>query len=123
LFRESEEFGTHRGLGVISGKVVRFSGPALGRVYPLKVPHMGWNTIAVRKPSPLLEGMPDSAYMYFVHSYYVVPDDPAVICTTTEYGEAFASSVTRDNVFACQFHPEKSQTWGLRIIQNFARMA
>jgi glutamine amidotransferase len=120
LFGESEEFGTHRGLGVMPGKVVRFSPPAAGGpAPPLKVPHMGWNTVAMRKPSPLLDGVPDGSHLYFVHSYYVVPDDPAVVCTTTDYGGSFASSVARDNIFACQFHPEKSQGVGLRIIRNF----
>jgi glutamine amidotransferase len=123
LFSESEEFGTHRGLGVIPGKVVRFPSPSSsGSSQPLKVPHMGWNSIAVRKQSPALDGVPNGAYMYFVHSYYVVPDDPAVICTTTDYGGPFVSSVARGNIFACQFHPEKSQAGGLRLIQNFGGM-
>lgn len=123
LFSESEEFGTHQGLGVIPGKVVRFSSSSsAGSAQPLKVPHMGWNSIAVRKRSPALDGVSEGAYMYFVHSYYVVPDDPAVVCTTTDYGGSFVSSVARDNIFACQFHPEKSQAGGLRLIQNFGGM-
>ncbi len=117
LFGESEEFGTHRGLGVIPGKVVRFSSG------PLKVPHMGWNAIAMQKRSPLLEGVPDGAFMYFVHSYYGVLDDRALACTMTDYGKSFVSSVARDNVFACQFHPEKSQGEGLRIIRNFGSLS
>lgn len=117
LFGESEEFGTHKGLGVIPGKVLRFS-PG-----PLKVPHMGWNAIAMQRRSPVLEGVPDGAFMYFVHSYYGVPDDRAVACTMTDYGEPFVSSVARDNVFACQFHPEKSQGEGLKIIRNFGSLS
>lgn len=121
LFSESEEFGTHRGLGVIPGKVVRFT--TNGSPARLKVPHMGWNSIAIGKRSPVLEGVPDGAFMYFVHSYYVVPDDRAVACTMTDYGTPFVSSVARDNIFACQFHPEKSQQEGLRIIRNFGGLS
>ena len=121
LFSESEEFGTHRGLGVIPGKVVRF--PSNGSPAHLKVPHMGWNSIAIGKRSPVLEGVPDGAFMYFVHSYYVVPDDRAVACTMTDYGTPFVSSIARDNVFACQFHPEKSQGEGLKIIRNFGSLS
>ena len=127
LFSESEEFGTHRGLGVIPGKVVRFawspSDAADGRPQALKVPHMGWNAVAMRKRTPALDGVHDGAYMYFVHSYHVVPDDRAVVCTTTDYGAPFVSSVAHDNIFACQFHPEKSQAGGLRIIRNFGGMS
>ena len=121
LFSESEEFGTHRGLGVIPGRVVRFASG--GSATPMKVPHMGWNSIAIRQRSPLLDGVPDGAFMYFVHSYYVVPDDQSVACTMTDYGRPFVSSVARDNIFACQFHPEKSQSEGLRIIQNFGGLS
>ena len=121
LFSESEEFGTHRGLGVIPGKVVRF--PSNGSPAHLKVPHMGWNAIAIGKRPPVLEGVPDGAFMYFVHSYYVVPDDRAVACTMTDYGTPFVSSIARDNIFACQFHPEKSQAEGLKIIRNFGSLS
>lgn len=121
LFTESEEFGMHRGLGVIPGKVVRFS--SNGSSAHLKVPHMGWNSIAIGNRPPVLEGVPDGAFMYFVHSYYVVPDDRAVVCTMTDYGTSFASSIARDNIFACQFHPEKSQQEGLRIIRNFGGLS
>jgi len=121
LFTESEEFGRHRGLGVIPGKVVRFS--SNGSPVHLKVPHMGWNSIAIGKRPPVLEGVPDGAFMYFVHSYYVVPDDRAVACTMTDYGTPFVSSIARDNIFACQFHPEKSQQDGLRIIRNFGGLS
>jgi len=121
LFSESEEFGTHRGLGVIPGRVIRFSSG--GSETPMKVPHMGWNSIAIRKRSPVLDGVPDGAFMYFVHSYYVVPDEQSVACTMTDYGRPFVSSVARDNIFACQFHPEKSQGGGLRIIRNFGGLS
>jgi imidazole glycerol-phosphate synthase subunit HisH len=116
LFEESEEFGPVRGLGVLPGRVVRFA-DAAGR----KIPHMGWNTLRVARRAPALAGIDDGSYVYFVHSYYPVPADPSLVATTTPYGEEFASSVVRDNVFACQFHPEKSQQVGLRILDNFVR--
>jgi len=115
LFTESEEFGLHKGLGWIKGRVVRF------RNNGLKVPHMGWNTVTIQKPAPVLDGLPADAMVYFVHSYYVAPDDPGLIATTTEYGLSFASSIAAGNVFACQFHPEKSQAVGLMLLRNFAR--
>lgn len=115
LFTESEEFGLHKGLGWIRGRVVRF------KTNGLKVPHMGWNSLNMKKPTPVLEGLPADAMVYFVHSYYVAPDDPSLIATTTEYGMPFASSITVGNVFACQFHPEKSQTVGLMLLRNFAQ--
>ena len=121
LFSESEEFGMHRGLGVIPGRVVRFASG--GSPTLMKVPHMGWNSIAIGKRSPVLDGVPDGAFMYFVHSYYVVPDDQSVACTMTDYGRPFVSSVEHDNIFACQFHPEKSQSEGLRMIRNFGGLS
>jgi glutamine amidotransferase len=117
LFSESEEFGPVPGLGVLPGRVVRFQGDAMAG---LRVPHMGWNVLRRTSDTPLLSGIEDDAFVYFVHSYYVVPDDPAVAATHTPYGVLFASSVVRDNVFACQFHPEKSQAVGLRVLANFA---
>ena len=122
LFTESEEFGRHRGLGIIPGKVVRFPDGARAGGELLKVPHMGWNRIAIRRPSPLYREVPDGSFVYFVHSYYVVPDDPAVIATETGYGGAFCSSIWRDNVMATQFHPEKSQAVGLRMLKNFGEL-
>jgi glutamine amidotransferase len=127
LFSESEEFGTHSGLGIIKGKVRRFSeGTAAvsnsepeGPSNRLKVPHMGWNTIQSRKDSPLLRGIADSSYFYFVHSYYVDPEEKDWIVANTTYGIEFASIVGKDNIFACQFHPEKSQNVGLAILKNF----
>jgi len=120
LFEESEEFGPIAGLGVLPGRVVRFASDPVGL---RKVPHMGWNALAIRRRAPQLEGLDDGTQVYFVHSYYPVPEDDGVIATTTDYGGAFASSVWRDNVFACQFHPEKSQTAGLRLLANFAALA
>lgn len=114
LFTESEEFGRHEGLDVISGMVRRFaSGPAV------KVPHMGWNQVDFRTECPLFDGIGDGSNWYFVHSYFVDPVDPRVVATTTTYGISFASCVWRDNVVACQFHPEKSQSVGLRLMKNF----
>lgn len=117
LFEESEEFGPVRGLGLFKGRCVRFRKTR----DDMRIPHMGWNQIRKRQATPLLDGVDDEAFVYFVHSYHVVPDDPAVVATTTEYGEPFVSSIARENVFACQFHPEKSQKVGLRILENFAR--
>ena len=116
LFEESEEFGPVAGLGILAGRIVRFA-PDPER----KVPHMGWNTLRVRQRVPALADVSDGAWAYFVHSYYPVPADPSVIATTTPYGPEFASSVARDNVFACQFHPEKSQQLGLRLLDGWAR--
>lgn len=116
LFEESMEFGTHKGLGVIKGKVVRF--PATDNP-EFKVPHMGWNEIKKEKDSPILGGISDKSYFYFVHSYYAVPDDKAVILTSTDYDVNFTSSIAKDNIMACQFHPEKSQQVGLKLLKNF----
>jgi glutamine amidotransferase len=115
LFTESEEFGLHKGLGWIPGRVVRFKSDGL------KVPHMGWNSLTIQKRTPVLEGLPSEAMVYFVHSFYVVPNDPVLITTTTDYGIPFASSISTGNVFACQFHPEKSQAVGLMLLRNFAQ--
>jgi len=114
LFDESEEDGVYRGLGVLRGRVVRLP----DRV---KVPHMGWNQLRVLRPSPLIDGIASGAYVYFVHSYYAEPDDPEVIAATTTYGGDLAAVVGRDNVWATQFHPEKSGTVGIRMIESFAR--
>ncbi|NTV51837.1 MAG: imidazole glycerol phosphate synthase subunit HisH [Candidatus Firestonebacteria bacterium] len=115
LFDYSEEFGRHEGLGLLPGKVVPFS-------KKLKVPHMGWNQISVRQKSPFFRGVPDQAYMYFVHSFYCVPEDPQVVLTTTDYGKPFASAVGRGQLCGIQFHPEKSQDTGLTIYRNLAKM-
>jgi imidazole glycerol-phosphate synthase subunit HisH len=116
LFSESEEFGKQKGLDLFPGKVVGFH-PSEN----LKVPHMGWNRIEKKKDSPFLDGIATGDYVYFVHSFYVVPENDSVIATTTEYGDSFASSIATDHLFACQFHPEKSQELGLRMLANFGR--
>ena len=116
LFSESEEFGSQAGLDLFTGKVVGFRPSA-----ELKVPHMGWNRLVKEKESPFLQGIASGDYVYFVHSFYVVPEDRAMIATTTDYGGSFVSSIATDRVFACQFHPEKSQELGLRILANFGQ--
>jgi glutamine amidotransferase len=122
LFTESEEFGLHQGLDIIAGRVRRFPADLQSEGVPLKVPHMGWNQIDIRSQSPLFQGLSGGESVYFVHSYYVDPEDPAVVSSTTDYGMTFCSSIWRDNVMATQFHPEKSQHVGLRILENFGRM-
>lgn len=121
LLAESEEFGVTPGLAVLGGKVRRFASAPKGRTR-LKVPHMGWNQLRMVRPCPLLTGIPDGAFTYFVHSYYAIPDDPDVIVACTDYGVEFASVLWHENLFATQFHPEKSQTYGLRILHNFAAL-
>ncbi|MGB2822040.1 MAG: imidazole glycerol phosphate synthase subunit HisH [Phycisphaerae bacterium] len=120
LFDVSCENGEHAGLGVFSGRVVRLDDAPAGR--RLSVPHMGWNQLRIRRPCPMLEGIEDGAHVYFAHSYHVVPDDDGIVATTTDYGREFVSSVWRDNVFATQFHPEKSQAVGLKLLENFVRL-
>ena len=119
LFTESEEFGLHRGLDVIPGRVVRFPEGMEESGEELKVPHMGWNQLAFKRRPPLFAGMEDGDNFYFVHSFYVQPADEGVVATTTTYGNEFCSSVWKDNIVATQFHPEKSQEKGLRILNNF----
>lgn len=116
LFTESEEFGHSKGLGILKGKVVHFC-----KHSGLKIPHMGWNSIKMKKRAPALQGIPDNSYFYFVHSYYAVPEDKDIIATTTEYETEFTSSVWKGNIFACQFHPEKSQKLGLTLLKNFKK--
>jgi len=115
LFEESEEFGPVPGLGLLRGRVVRFR-PSDAE---LRVPHMGWNQIRARQDAAPLRGVADGSFVYFVHSYYVEPADPGIIATTTDYGGEFVSAIARDNLFACQFHPEKSQAIGLAMLRNF----
>lgn len=117
LFDVSYENGVYQGLGVIPGEVVRFDLPA-----GYSVPHMGWNQLRITHRAPILNGLDEASYVYFVHSYYVVPRDSGVIATETDYGSPFCSMVWRDNLFATQFHPEKSQATGLRILKNFAEL-
>lgn len=116
LFEQSYENGRHRGLGVLGGEVVRFKLPP-----EYSVPHMGWNQLWIHRPAPLLAGVAEGSYVYFVHSYYVVPADAGVVAAQTDYGaQMFCSMVWRENIFATQFHPEKSQAVGLRILESFA---
>ncbi len=113
LFDESDEHGPVRGLGIFPGRVVRFpERPGL------KVPHMGWNDVRLCRDEPLWRGVPDGAFVYFVHSYYAVPAGP-ITCLEADYGGRFCAAVRHENLFACQFHPEKSQAVGIQILQNF----
>jgi imidazole glycerol-phosphate synthase subunit HisH len=117
LFEESEEFGLHEGLKVIPGKVKAFS-----RDMGLKIPHMGWNQVTFKKDVPIFHGIDNGSFFYFVHSYFVEPLLVEDIATETTYGVTFTSSIARDNIFALQFHPEKSQENGLRILRNFSNL-
>jgi glutamine amidotransferase len=116
LFEESEEMGQHQGLGLLPGKVVRFS-------TALTVPHMGWNQIEPERDHRLLAGITPGAFAYFAHSYHALPTNPDHIVACTNYGQYFPSIVAKDNVCAIQFHPEKSQQVGLRILRNFVNWA
>lgn len=122
LFSESDEFGVHKGLGIIPGRVVRFPEGMVEAGESLKVPHMGWNQLTFRKRPPVFAGIETGTNVYFVHSYYVVPEEAGVIATTTSYGIEFCSSIWKDNIVATQFHPEKSQDKGLQILKNFGEM-
>ncbi len=128
LFEESEEGENYKGLGIFKGKVIRFSSKlqAESSKLSLKIPHIGWNQIRwkveggrSKEKCPLLKGIPDGSYFYFVHSYYVEPKESNIIAATTEYGTEFTSMIWKENVFATQFHPEKSQKVGLRLLKNF----
>jgi len=152
LFSESEEGGLYKGLNIISGRVTRFSNSSSlnffikqdnvlfrrksktltkkkglsekPEVINIKVPHMGWNQLNIKKPEiPVFNDVPDGSYMYFVHSYYVSPDDKSVIAATTDYSIEFTSAIAKGNLFATQFHPEKSQEVGLKILRNFILLA
>jgi glutamine amidotransferase len=135
LFSESEEFGLHKGMDLVSGRVRRFAQDMPDSAVPgtrlpgtrlpgprLKVPHMGWNRVRVVRPAPILAGLPEEPFFYFVHSYYVEPADSNVTAGITEYGGWFTSVIWRDNLFATQFHPEKSQAVGLQLLKNFAAL-
>ncbi len=117
LFEKGYEHGEHDGLGVLSGDVVRFELPAT-----YKVPHMGWNSVNRRCDPPILEGIADGTHFYFVHSYYVRPAERSVVALTCDYGGEFCAMVWQKNVFATQFHPEKSQSDGLRVVAGFANL-
>ena len=124
LFNQAEEFGHVDGLGILPGKVVGFKDaqPKSDSGEPLKIPHMGWNRVRVTPGNPLFDSVADESYFYFVHSYYIVPEDPAIVATTTCYGIDFASGIHQENIHAFQFHPEKSQRLGLTILKNFSRL-
>ena len=120
LFERSEEFNScAAGLGLFRGSVVKF------KEQPgLKIPQIGWNQIEITHPEcPLFRDIPDRSYVYFVHSFFPKPEDASVVATRTNYGEPFASAIWKDNIFATQFHPEKSQTIGLKLLQNFVNLA
>jgi glutamine amidotransferase len=117
LFTTGLEDGEHEGLGILAGQVVRF-----GTVAGLKVPHMGWNSLRIRQPEPLFAGIEDGSYFYFVHSYYAAPEDPAVVAAEACYPDPFTAAIARGRLFGTQFHPEKSQRLGLRVLRNFAEI-
>ncbi len=125
LFSQAEEFGSVSGLDILKGKVVGFKDtqPKSDSGDPLKIPHMGWNNVEVKPSHPLFDSVPNQSYFYFVHSYYVVPEDKGIIATTTRYGIDFVSGIHHENIHAFQFHPEKSQQLGLSILRNFSRLS
>jgi len=120
LFEKSEEFNScAAGLGIFKGSVIRFS-----EKHGLKIPQIGWNQLEIAKPDcPLFRGVANGSYVYFVHSFYPQPVDAGIVATRTDYGDKFASAVWRDNVYATQFHPEKSQKIGLQLLKNFVELA
>ena len=115
LFDVGYENGEYEGLGILRGKCVRFNLP-----HEFKVPHMGWNRGTIKRKAPILKDTADGTFFYFVHSYYVVPEDPSLVAIETDYGHPFCAAVWKDNLFATQFHPEKSQEEGLRLLRSFA---
>ena len=117
LFTKSYEDGEYEGLGIFPGEVVRFDVPP-----EYKVPHMGWNTLRIRQPAPILNGLPQPLWAYFVHSYYVVPRDASLIAAEADYPTPFTAAIWHDNVFATQCHPEKSQRVGLALLRAFAEL-
>ena len=118
LFDVSYEDGEHEGLGILRGEVRRFDVPS-----EYKVPHMGWNPVRYRRRPPIFDGIDDETHFYFVHSYYVAPKDDAVVAGEAAYPEPFCAMIWRDNLYATQFHPEKSQCAGLKVLQNFAELS
>ncbi len=117
LFEQSEEAKRVRGLGVLRGRVKRFENKR-----GFKIPHMGWNQLRIKNECPLLKDIPNNSYVYFCHSYYSDPRNPDHIASTTEYSIEFASIIWQDNVYGVQFHPEKSQAVGLKILKNFVNL-
>jgi imidazole glycerol-phosphate synthase subunit HisH len=123
LFDTSEEFGITRGLGLLPGRVVRFSGPAFDGTPPqCKIPHMGWTRLRLAGRHPIFDGIGQDTYFYFVHSFYVCPEIPADIAAMADHGGVFAAAAARGNIMGVQFHPEKSQEAGRRLLQNFLRI-
>ena len=118
LMSDSVEFGHYEGLDIIPGHVLRFPDNMTVNEEKLKVPHMGWNRLHIQRPSPLFKGIDDGVHVYFVHSYYEQPDDPSAVAATSDYGIEFCAAVWRDNVMATQFHPEKSQAVGRKMLKN-----
>jgi len=116
LFESSEEDKGARGLSIFAGTVPKFDVPGL------KVPHMGWNKVKLAGDCPLLNGIPDESYFYFVHSYYVRPADKTITAARSDYGGEFTAMVQKENIFAVQFHPEKSQAVGIRFLENFVKL-
>lgn len=117
LFESSEESPGVAGLGVLEGKIVRLPAES-----GLKIPHIGWNNLKFPRKGKLFEGVPEDSYVYFVHSYYLQAKDPAIVAATTEYGATVHASVEKENVFACQYHPEKSSAVGLKMLENFIKL-
>ena len=115
LFDVGYENGEYEGLGILRGKCIRFDLP-----HEFKVPHMGWNRGTIKQQAPILKDTADGTFFYFVHSYYVVPEDPSLIAIEADYGHPFCAAVWKDNLFATQFHPEKSQGEGLKLLKAFA---
>ncbi len=126
LFSESEEFGFCKGMDIFKGRVQKFKFTDSLKNQPdgiaLKIPHMGWNTVSIINKPPIFAEIPDNSYFYFVHSYYVSPEDQDIIAGKTDYGIDFTSMVWRDNIFAVQFHPEKSQQMGLKLLESFKKI-
>ncbi len=114
LYEIGEEMGEHEGLGILGGRVLRFP-----HFTDRKVPHMGWNQLNIKLRSDLFRGLDERSYVYFVHSYYCAPTDPDSVAASVDYGIDYAAAIQRDNIFGVQFHPEKSQSIGLRILANF----
>lgn len=117
MFESSDEAPGIDGLGILKGKILR-----IPEHEDLKIPHVGWNSLSFKNNGRLFEGIPEQSYVYFVHSYYLKADDPSIVKATTEYGVIIDAAVEKDNVFACQFHPEKSGEVGLQILKNFANI-
>ena len=122
LFETGYEGGTHQGIGLFEGDVVRFDWKSLGIESPLKIPHMGWNQVRKTADVPILKETNDDTYFYFVHSYYVRPADPSIVALTCQYGVDFCAMIRKDNLYATQFHPEKSQSEGLKLLAAFAAL-